>query len=58
MYRVDKPYFYAGFIVERGVVTRCAPILRKNLHHWVTVAVRLPDRPMKIVVDNGPLRDK
>jgi hypothetical protein len=39
LYRVTTPYLCAGFVVERGVVTRCAPILRRRLAYWRTVAV-------------------
>jgi hypothetical protein len=38
LYRVDTGYLCAGFVVERGKVVRCAPILRKRLAYWVTVA--------------------
>ena len=41
LYRVVTNYFVACFIVEHGRVTRCAPILRKNLAKWVRVAVKL-----------------
>ena len=32
-------YLCAGFVVERGEVTQCAPILRKKLDYWKRVAV-------------------
>jgi hypothetical protein len=38
LYRVTTPYLCAGFVVERGMVTACAPILRRRLIHWLTVA--------------------
>ena len=41
LYRVTTPYLCAGFVVERGVVTHCAPILRRRLDYWRTVAVRV-----------------
>lgn len=41
LYRVTTPYLCAGFVVHRGVVIRCAPILRAKLKHWVTVAVKI-----------------
>lgn len=41
LYQVTTRHFCAGFIVEHGVITRCAPILRKNIHYWMTVAVRI-----------------
>lgn len=33
-YQVTTPYLCAGFVVEDGRVTECAPILRKRLPHW------------------------
>ena len=40
LYQVTTPYLCAGFVVEHGRVTLCAPILRKRLAYWTTVAVR------------------
>jgi len=37
-YQVTTPHLCAGFVVEWGEVTDCAPILRKRLAYWVTVA--------------------
>jgi hypothetical protein len=34
LYRVTTHYLCAGFVVECGVVTQCAPILRKRLIYW------------------------
>lgn len=42
LYRVVTPYLCGAFVVERGAVTHCAPILRKKLAYWVTVAERVP----------------
>ena len=42
LYRVTTSYLCAGFVVEGGKVTRCAPIMRKRLAYWQTVAVRVP----------------
>jgi hypothetical protein len=39
LYQVTTHYLCAGFVVERGWVTMCAPILRKRLTYWQTVAV-------------------
>jgi len=39
LYQVTTHYLCAGFVVERGRVTMCAPILRKRLIYWQTVAV-------------------
>lgn len=38
LYQVIEPYFVAAFVVENGVITRFAPILRKRLEYWKTVA--------------------
>lgn len=43
LYRVTTSYLCAGFTVEGGVVTWCAPILRKRLAYWKTVAARICD---------------
>jgi len=39
LYQVITAYLCAGFIVEHGQVTRCAPILRRKLSYWKTKAV-------------------
>jgi hypothetical protein len=41
LYRVTTAYLCAGFVVERGRVTRCAPILRRRLAYWRTIAERI-----------------
>jgi hypothetical protein len=38
LYRVCNPYLCAGFVVEKGRVTICAPILRKRITHWIKKA--------------------
>lgn len=38
LYRVVTPYLCAGFVVENGRVARCAPILRRKMAYWATVA--------------------
>ena len=38
LYQVTKPYLCAGFIIEDEKVTQCAPILRRKLSYWKTVA--------------------
>jgi len=40
LYRVETPTFVAGFLVSKGRVVRCAPILRKRLDYWTTRAVK------------------
>jgi hypothetical protein len=41
LYRVVTSYLCAGFVVENGTVTRCAPILRGKLPYWQTIATRV-----------------
>lgn len=41
LYRVVTKSVCAGFVVKDGRVTVCAPILRKRLPYWKTVAVRI-----------------
>jgi hypothetical protein len=43
LYRVVTVYLCAGFVVEGGRVTHCAPILFKRLPYWKTVAERIGD---------------
>lgn len=38
LYQVTTSYLCAGFVVENGYVTLCAPILREKLHYWITIA--------------------
>ena len=38
LYRVRTAYLCAGFVVEGGRVARCAPILRRRLDYWRTIA--------------------
>ena len=57
LYRVTTAQLCAGFVVERGRVTLCAPILRKRLGYWLTQGVRVhADRvPRDIRVARGLL---
>lgn len=41
LYQVTTPYLCAGFVVVENKVTACAPILRKRLAYWKTIAVRV-----------------
>ena len=43
LYGVDTAYLCAAFVVKAGVVVEYAPILRKRLAYWVTVAYRIGD---------------
>jgi hypothetical protein len=41
LYRVVSASLCAGFVVERGKVTRCAPILRRGISYWIAIATRV-----------------
>jgi hypothetical protein len=36
--------FIAGFVIEDGLLIKCAPILRKKIDYWKGRAVRIPRR--------------
>ena len=38
LYRVTTRHLCAGFVVNQGRVIMCAPILRRKLSYWLTVA--------------------
>jgi hypothetical protein len=35
LYRVVTYWFVAGFVMRRGAVVRCAPILARRLNYWI-----------------------
>lgn len=41
MYQVTTEYLCAGFVVKDGEVTECAPILKRKIGYWKTVARRI-----------------
>ena len=41
LYQVRKDGICAGFVIENGQVTRCAPILRRRFHYWKRLAKRI-----------------
>ena len=41
LYQVTQGGLCAGFVVEDGQVTLCAPILRRRLAYWRTIARRV-----------------
>lgn len=43
LYQVVTRYLAAGFVIDHGQVTMCAPILRKRFSYWRTVARRIGD---------------
>jgi len=38
LYRIEKPYLCAGFVIKNNKVVACAPILRRKINYWKTVA--------------------
>lgn len=43
LYLVSTSYLYAGFVIENGQLTNCAPILRNKFNYWKTIAERICD---------------
>lgn len=43
LYRVTTSYLCAGFVIKNDLVTVCAPILRKKINYWKTIAIRIGD---------------
>jgi len=41
LYRVTTKYLCAGFVMKNNIVTHCAPILRKLIDYWKTIAIRI-----------------
>ena len=39
LYQVTTAYLCAGLVIKHGRVIACAPILRKRLAYWLTIAV-------------------
>lgn len=52
LYIVDYREIYAAFVVENGVVTGCAPVLRNRLEFWKTKAKWYPTA--KKILDGTP----
>lgn len=44
LYQVTTRYLCGGFVVKAGQVVKCAPILRKRLDYWRTIAVWVKER--------------
>lgn len=38
LYQVTTMYLCAGFVVKDGKIVRCAPILKKRMSYWITIA--------------------
>jgi hypothetical protein len=43
LHQVTTDYLCAGFVIEGGKLVACAPILRKRVNYWMTIAVRISD---------------
>lgn len=41
LYLVRTNYLVAGLVIENGHVVRCAPILKKRLAYWLSIARRI-----------------
>lgn len=54
LYRVTTRYLCAGFVVDGGRVTMCAPILRKRLTYWMTIAELVPPRIVSSMATDEP----
>lgn len=50
LYQVSTNLFCAGFVIDKGEVTQCAPILRKKLEYWKTKAIYIGKDTMQITV--------
>ena len=57
LYQVVTNYLCAGFVVRSGQVTQCAPILRRKIGYWLTLAtwicpvLMLTAAPVKLAWD-------
>jgi len=38
LYRINTDYLCAGFVIKNDKVVICAPILKKKINYWKTVA--------------------
>ena len=39
LYRVETSYLCAGFVMEKEEIIQCAPILRKRIEYYKTIAI-------------------
>lgn len=42
-YQVWRPNVCAGFVIFKGRLTQCAPILRHRISYWMQCAKRIGD---------------
>jgi len=43
LYQVTTSYLCAGYILQGGVVTACAPVLKNKINYWKTIGVWVCD---------------
>ena len=53
LYQVTTPFLCAGFVVEDGRVTECAPILRKRLDAYLSKAFYVDPMAQKQSLGGG-----
>jgi len=41
LYQVTTKYLCAGFAIKNNKIIDCAPILRKKINYWKTIAKRI-----------------
>lgn len=51
LYRVTTSYLCAGFVIKDGKLDKCAPILRKKINYWKTIAELIAPRELKLKLD-------
>lgn len=39
LYQVMTKYLCAGFVIKNNEIVMCAPILRRKIDYWKTIAV-------------------
>lgn len=50
LYRVTTPYLCAGFTVKQNKLYSCAPILKRKIEYWKTIATHIkPMRPYELL---------
>lgn len=43
LYQVTTSYLCAGFTIKDNKIIYCAPILRRNINYWKTIAIYISD---------------
>jgi hypothetical protein len=39
LYQITTKYLCAGFVIENNEIVMCAPVLKRNIDYWKTIAV-------------------